>query len=137
MKGVIVVMLILSLVSSLCFMILGIEYSLIFGLIIGITDIIPYIGSYIGGGIVVIFVLVSKPSLVISVLIVIVILQFLESNFLVPKVQSKTLNTHPLLVLLSVAIFGELFGIFGMIIAVPIEKVIEIIVKSIYCYKKS
>lgn len=136
-KGVIIVMVILSFVSSLCFMMMGLEYSFIFGLIIGITDIIPYIGPYIGGGIVIIFTFVSNPQMVLTVLIIIIVLQIIESNYLVPKIQSKTLNTHPIMVLVSVAIFGELFGVLGMIIAVPIVKIIEIISKSIYCYKKS
>lgn len=136
-KGVMLVMVILTLAASFCFLVVGIDYAFLFGVIIGITDIIPYIGPYIGGAIVVIFTIVSNPSKVIIILIIIIVLQFLEGNFLVPKVQSKTMKTHPIMVLLSVAIFGELLGIFGMIIAVPLEKIVEIIIKSFIAYKKS
>ena len=118
-KGVILVMVILTLAASFCFLVVGIDYAFLFGVIIGITDIIPYIGPYIGGAIVVIFTIVSNPSKVLIILIIIIVLQFLEGNFLVPKVQSKTMKTHPIMVLLSVAIFGELLGIFGMIFVVP------------------
>lgn len=135
-KGVLIVMAILTIASSICLLIVKIEYAFLFGVIIGITDIIPYIGPYIGGGIVVIFTLVAHPTKVIIVLVIIVILQFLESNFLVPKVQSKTMETNPIFVLLSIAFFGEILGIFGMIIAVPLVKIIEIIIKTIFVQKK-
>lgn len=126
-KGVLIVMSILSIASACCFFVIGIDYALLFGIIVGITDIIPYIGPYIGGGIVILFTLATSPSKILFVLISIVILQFLEGNFLVPKIQSKTMHTNPILVLLSVAFFGEIMGIFGMIIAVPMVSIIEII----------
>ncbi len=130
-KGVLIIMVILSVATSFSFLIIGIDYAFLFGIIIGITDIIPYIGPYIGGAIATIFTLVSSPDKVLMVLIIIIVLQFLEGNFLVPKVQSKTMQTNPILVLLSVTFFGELLGIIGMIIAVQMEKIIEIIYHSI------
>lgn len=135
-KGVIIVMIIFTIASTLTFVLIGIDYSLLFGIIIGITDIIPYIGPYIGGAIVVIATLLIDPKKTLFVLLAIVILQFIESNLLVPKIQSKTMQTHPILVIFSVLLFGELFGIFGMIIAVPLEKIVEIIVYEYFTSKK-
>lgn len=135
-KGVLIVMLILTIASSVAFSIIGIDYAFIFGIIVGITDIIPYIGPYIGGVIVVVFALATVPNKVVFVIISIVIMQFLEGNLLVPKIQSKTLKTKPLIVLLSVAFFGEILGIFGILIAVPMSRIIEIIIQSWFSYKK-
>lgn len=135
-KGVLIVMFILTVASSISFAIIGIDYAIIFGIIVGITDIIPYIGPYIGGIIVGIFTLATAPHKIIFVIISIVIMQFLEGNFLVPKIQSKTLKTKPLIVLLSVAFFGEILGIFGILIAVPMSRIIEIIIQSWFSYKK-
>lgn len=135
-KGIIIIMFILTLATTITFLFLKLDYPLLFGFIIGITDIIPYLGPYIGGAIVVLFVFVSTPKKIIFVIISIVILQFIESNFLVPKVQSKTLKTNPILVILSVTFFGEIMGIFGMLIAVPFEKIVEIVVKTCLKYKK-
>lgn len=135
-KGVLIVMTILIIISSIVFSLIGIEYAIVFGIIVGITDIIPYIGPYIGGGIVVIFTLATNPSKTLFVIISIVIMQFLEGNLLVPKIQSKTMKTKPLIVLLSVAFFGEILGIFGILIAVPMSRIIEIIIQSWYSYKK-
>ena len=136
-RGMIIVIFLLTIASTIVFMFLKIDYSLLFGFIIGITDIIPYLGPYIGGAIVGIFVLVSRPEKLIFVIISIVILQFIESNFLVPKIQSKTLKTNPILVIFSVTFFGEIMGIFGMLIAVPLEKIVEIIVYSYIKNKKT
>ena len=135
-KGVLIVMTILIAMSTLVFSLLGIQYAIVFGIIVGITDIIPYIGPYIGGGIVVIFTLATNPTKTLFVIISIVIMQFLEGNLLVPKIQSKTLKTKPLIVLLSVAFFGEILGIFGILIAVPMSRIIEIVIQSWYSYKK-
>lgn len=136
LKGVFFVMIIFSISAGLTFLLIGLEQPFIFGLIIGITDIIPYIGPYIGGIIVVIFAIASKSVNPLLVILTIVILQFLESNFLVPKIQSKTMNTNPILVLLSVAFFGELFGLIGLILAVPLEKIVEISINNYLEIKK-
>lgn len=134
-KGVIIVMLILTVVMWICLMVIKIEYAFLFAIIIGITDIIPYIGPYIGGAVLVLFTIIVHPTKTLIVLVIIVVLQFLESNFLIPKVQSKTMQTNPIIVLLSITFFGEFFGIMGMIIAVPLIKICEIIVKMNFMKK--
>lgn len=136
-KGVLIVMSILSLVTFITFKIIGLEYAFLLALLIGITDIIPYVGPYIGGAIAGIFTLATKPKKFIYVIISIVITQLLESNYLVPKIQSKTLKTNPLIVLFSIAFFGELFGILGILIAVPMSRIIEIIFFAINQTKKT
>lgn len=136
-KGVLIVMSILTFVTVITFKIIGLDYAFLLSLIIGITDIIPYIGPYIGGTIAGIFTLATKPSKFIYVIISIVVIQLLESNYLVPKIQSKTLKTNPIIVLLSIAFFGELLGIFGILIAVPMARIIEIIFFTINQTRKS
>ncbi len=130
-SGVIVVMIVLSLIATILFSVIGVELPLLWGIIIGITNIIPYIGPYIGGAVVVLFVLSTSASKVISVLIVIVALQIIESNFITPNIQSKKLKTSPILVLLFVSIFGEIMGVFGMIIAIPVLSIFQILLNKI------
>lgn len=127
-KSYFIITLVLTLISSLCFAVLKIDYFIIWGIIIGITNIIPYVGPYIGGGIVCLFVFTTNPGILIYVIIIIVCLQFIESNFLTPKIQESFLQINPILVVFSVTIFGKFLGIFGMIIAVPIIRGIQIVV---------
>lgn len=128
-KSYLIITVLLSFFSSVAFALLNIEYFLIWGIIIGITNIIPYVGPYIGGGIVGLFVLTTNPELVIYVIIIIVCLQVIESNFLTPKIQGEALEINPILVVFSVTFFGKILGIIGMIIAVPIVRIMQIIIK--------
>ncbi|MBE6130721.1 MAG: AI-2E family transporter [Erysipelotrichaceae bacterium] len=128
-KSYLIITILLSFFSSIAFWFLDIDYFIIWGLVIGITNIIPYIGQYIGGIIVGLYVLASSPELLVYVIIIIVCLQIIESNFLTPKIQGDVLEINPILVVFSVTLFGKLLGIFGMIIAVPIIRIIQIVVK--------
>lgn len=135
-KSFFIIIALLSLLSTIAFTLLGLDYTLILGLIIGITDIIPYIGPYIGGFIVCLFVLSSNPNLFIYTLIIIIVLQTIEESILVPKIQGKALKINPILVIFSVTLMGKLLGIFGMIIAVPIIRIGEIVIKTAFFCKK-
>lgn len=135
-KSYLIITVLLSFFSSIAFMLLEIDYFLIWGIIIGITNIIPYVGPYIGGGIVGLFVLTTNPELLIYVIIIIVCLQVIESNFLTPKIQGEALEINPILVVFSVTFFGKILGIIGMIIAVPIVRIIQIIIKVKFFNKK-
>lgn len=128
-KGIIFVMILLSIMSTICFLLIGIELSLIWGLVIGITNVIPYIGPYIGGIIVGIFTLGSSPNKFLYVIIIIVLLQLIESNFITPKVESKTVKTHPILVILFMTIFSEILGITGLLLAVPALSSLQLALK--------
>ena len=124
-----IITLVLFVSSSIAFAALKIDYFIIWGLIIGLTNIIPYIGPYIGGGIVGLYVLTTTPNLLLYVIIIIVCLQLIESSFLTPKIQGDIMEINPILVIFSVTFFGELLGIFGMIIAVPVVRILQIIIK--------
>lgn len=128
-RGVLFVMLILFMVFTIAFAILKVENGMIFALIIAVTNIIPYIGSWIGTALPVIYVLISSNQKAIIVLIVCIIIQIIEANILTPLVQGKKIKLHPLFIILSVIIFGSLFGFFGMLIAVPMCAFINITLK--------
>ena len=129
-KGVILVSTIVFVLSFISFRIININYALMMGLIIGITDIIPYIGPYIGGSIVA--VIASSDSLenMLMVIIVVIIIQGLESWFITPKIQSKKISVHPILVLLFIVIFGKIMGVIGMLIAVPVLAILQTTLKT-------
>mgnify|MGYP000130263636 CR=1 FL=1 len=128
-KGVILVMIVLSITSTICFFIIGIELPILWGIVIGITNIIPYIGPYIGGFIVGLFTLSSRPEKLLYVVLTVVILQLIESNFVTPTMESKTVKTHPIIVILFMMLFSEMLGIMGMLLAVPVLSIIQSIIK--------
>lgn len=103
----------------------GMKAPLLFGLFCGITNIIPFIGPYIGGVPAVIVAFSQDVTVGIFVLIVIVIIQFLEGNFIQPIILSKTMKLHPVTIMLSLLVFGYFWGIVGMVLATPIVAAIK------------
>lgn len=107
-------------VTSLGLWLVGLKAPLLFGLFCGITNIIPFAGPYIGGAPAVIVGFSQGPMTGILTLVLIVIIQFLEGNFLQPLIMSKTTKLHPVTIILGLLVFGYFFGIIGMAIATPI-----------------
>ena len=107
-------------ITSIAFMIIGLRAPLLFGLFCGITNVIPYAGPYIGGIPAVIVGFAKGPITGVLTLIAIVIIQFLEGNFLQPVIMSKTTKLHPVTIIVGLLIFSHFFGIIGMVISTPL-----------------
>lgn len=125
--GTFLIMLLLFVFQSIGFTIAGLKAPMVFGLFCAITNVIPYIGPYIGGIPAVIVGFTMSPTVGVCSLISVVICQVLESYFLNPVVMSKTMKLHPVTVMISLLIFGHFFGILGMILATPIVSCSKII----------
>lgn len=124
-KGTIFVSLIIFAFSSLIFTVGGLKAPLLFGLICGITNVIPYVGPYIGAVPAVLVAFTQGVPTGVITLVCIMVIQFIEGNFIQPLVMSKTMKLHPVTILLGLLIFGYFFGIFGMIIATPMVAIIK------------
>ena len=113
--------------SSLGFFISGLKAPLLFGLFCGLTDVIPYLGPYIGGIPAVVVGFSQSTITGIVTLVAIFIIQFIEGNFLQPLIMSKQLKLHPVTIMLGLLIFGYLFGVIGMVLATPIMATLKIL----------
>ena len=107
-------------VTSIGLYFTGLKAPLLFGLFCGITNIIPYAGPYIGGFPAVVVGFSQGITIGIATLAVIVVIQFLEGNFLQPVILSKTTKLHPVTIILGLLVFGYLWGILGMLISTPL-----------------
>ena len=117
-------------ITSIAFSLVGLKAPLLFGLFCGITNVIPYAGPYIGGIPAVIVGFSQGPLMGIMTLVSIVVIQFLEGNFLQPVIMSKSTKLHPVTIIVGLLIFGHFFGVIGMLISTPIIAV----VKSIFMF---
>ncbi len=126
-NGVLVMSFIVFIITSLGLYLVGLRAPLLFGLICGITNIIPILGPYIGGFIAVTVGLAQSTTIGVLVLLVIVAIQMVEGELITPLVMSRVMKLHPVTIILSLLIFGHLFGIVGMIIATPIVAIIKIL----------
>ncbi|MFA5407906.1 MAG: AI-2E family transporter [Bacilli bacterium] len=124
-KGTLFVSLIIFAFSSIIFTAVGLKAPLLFGLICGITNIIPYVGPYIGAFPATVVAFTQGVPTGIITLACILVVQFIEGNFIQPLVMSKTMKLHPVTILIGLLIFGYFFGVLGMIIATPLVAIIK------------
>lgn len=109
--------------------ILGIDYALTLGLIAGFTEVIPYLGPYIGAIPAIIVALTISPWKALEIAIWYIAVQQIENHFIVPNVMGKAMGLHPLTVIFSLLVFGKLLGFWGVLLAVPIAAIIKIVLK--------
>ena len=121
-------------ILSISFKIIGLSSPYIFALFCAITNIIPYIGPYIGGVPAVLIGLTTSLKVGIIVTITIVLVQTIENNIIQPLIVSKNVNLNPILILIGVIIFSHFFGILGMIISTPIVLIVRNVIEF---YKKN
>ncbi|MBE6149177.1 MAG: AI-2E family transporter [Firmicutes bacterium] len=111
---------VIFIINAIGFSIIGLKAPLLFALFCAITNIIPYVGPYIGGIPAVVIGFTQSTSVGIIVLIFIMIVQALEGNLLQPLIMSKTTKLSPIVIILGLIVFEHFFGIWGMVLSTPI-----------------
>ncbi|MBB6449484.1 putative PurR-regulated permease PerM [Geomicrobium halophilum] len=119
-RGQLVVSLCVGILSILALWIVQVPYPMILGIFMGLMDLIPYVGPYIGAVPAVIVAITISWETVLFTVIAITIVQQLESNVLSPYIMGKSAHLHPLLILLALLIGYEFAGFIGLLIAVPL-----------------
>src|SRR3989344_3688192 len=109
---------------------LGVKHAFLLGVVAGIFEIVPFVGPILSGAIAVLVALSTSVPLGIYALIVFLILQQLESNILVPLLMKRSVGLHPVIVIISLFIGGEVGGILGILIAVPAAAVVQEMVEE-------
>jgi len=127
-NGALIDALVVFLVSSTAFAIIGLKAPLLFGLFCGMMNVIPYAGPYIGGTPAVIVGFSQGIGVGIAILISIIIIQMVEGNVLQTLIISKTTKLNPVVIIIGLLIFGHFFGIIGMLLSTPIISVIKVII---------
>lgn len=127
-NGALIDALVVFIVSTIAFAIIGLKSPLLFGLFCGMMNVIPYAGPYIGGAPAVIVGFSQGLGLGIAILIAIIIIQMIEGNVLQTLIISKTTKLNPVIIIIGLLIFGHFFGIVGMLLSTPIISVIKVII---------
>ncbi len=117
--------------------ILGFEAAILLGFIVGVLNIIPYFGPILGAIPLIIFALLKSPWLVLYVLILFLAINQIEAIFLAPRIISCNLRLNPVTVIFLIMFGGTVFGLTGMIFAVPLGAIVGVIFRSFYdlCFK--
>ncbi|TYP59894.1 AI-2E family transporter [Thermosediminibacter litoriperuensis] len=129
-RGQLTVSLIVGILTSLALYILGIDFALLIGILAGITNIIPYFGPIIGAIPAIAIALLKYPRKVPWVVIAFALIQQVESGIISPHIMGESLGLHPITVILSLLIGGTFFGVWGLILAVPVAALLKVVMVS-------
>lgn len=126
-SGMLLISFTVFLLDTIAFLILKLNSPILLGVLCGLTDLIPYIGPYIGGGIAILVALSEGKGVIIATLIFIVVIQLIENYVLQPIIMSKSVKISPLLIIIGLLVFGNLFGFVGMLLSTPLVCIIRVI----------
>lgn len=135
-KGTLIDTFILFVISSILYTAIGLKYSIFLAVLSAITNIIPFVGPYIGGIPAVLVGFMSSTELGLLTLACVVFAQTVESNFINPYIMSKCIKVNPLLIVISLTLMGKFFGLFGMVFAVPMIITLKLTYEFLKKYKK-
>ena len=125
-------------VGMICFLTMVIfrfPYAVLISVIIGVTNVIPFFGPIIGAAPCALLILFVNPLQCLYFIIMVIILQQLDANVLTPKIVGDTIGLSPIWVLFACVFFGSLWGVAGMLLAVPLMACIYMIIKEVIEYK--
>lgn len=131
LRGQLILSLIIFVLCWFGLSVLGIKYALVLALFAGVTELVPYLGPFIGAIPAVFIALTQAPALVIGVVIIYVIIQQLENHIIVPKVMQKAVGLNPIITIVAMMIGFKLAGILGIVIAVPIATALSIALNDV------
>lgn len=127
--GLLIEVVVISFLYTVGLLILGIEYAFILGILGAFLNLIPYLGSIIAASMPMIIAFVYKPSpwYALLVLGLYIFIQFIDNNFLVPKIVGSKVKLNALASIVAVIIFGTLWGISGMLLAIPLTAITKLV----------
>jgi predicted PurR-regulated permease PerM len=128
-SGLLLVTLIVAVLNTTGLLILGIPHAIFFGILSGVLTVIPYVGIFIGALLPVVMALITKDSAwyALGVVIIFTVVQFLEGNFITPRITGSKVSINALAAIIALLIGGKILGIAGMILAVPAIGVLKIV----------
>ena len=133
LRGQFIVCILLGTFYALSLVLIGLEFGLIIGVVAGLLSFIPFIGTIIGGSLSLTFAVYQfweEPLYIGIVLIIFVVGQILEGNFLTPKLVGNAVKLHPVGLMLALSVFGSLAGLTGLLLAVPVAAILGVLCRA-------
>jgi len=134
LRGQLLVMLALSVIYSVGLGLVGLKFAIAIGVVSGLVSFVPYLG-FVFGIVLASMTVVLEPDPIwrlVGVVATFSIAQFIEGSLLTPKLVGDRIGLHPVLIIFAVAAGGQLFGFFGILLALPAAAVLSVIVRFAY-----
>ncbi|HDR7755102.1 AI-2E family transporter [Bacillus paranthracis] len=135
-RGQIIVSLFIGIMLLIGYLIIGIKYAVLLAILAMIVNIVPYVGPIIAITPALIIAFIDSPGMVLKVIIVMMVVQLAEGKFISPQVMGKKLDIHPITIIFIILTAGNLFGIMGIILAIPGYAILKVLVTHGYRFVK-
>ncbi|TDQ38659.1 AI-2E family transporter [Aureibacillus halotolerans] len=126
-RGQIIVSFCIGVLLYIGYLIIGLDYSLTLAVMAAFTSVVPYVGPAIAITPALIIALVTSPIMLLKMIAVWTIVQLIEGKFISPQIMGKNLHVHPITIIFVILTAGNLFGIVGILVAVPGYAVLKVI----------
>lgn len=125
-------MIIVGFVSSVTFAVMGLEYAVLLGVLVGVATVVPYIGAIVSTIpiVVIAFLQWGWSAHFLYLIIAYTVISIVDSNVLVPLLFSETMDLHPVAIIVAVVIFGGLWGFWGIFFAIPLATVVKAVIRE-------
>lgn len=134
MGGLLIVILILAILNSIGLVIIGVPHALLFGIGAAVLNLIPYIGTFVGGllPILYVFFTVQEPfQMMVQIFLLFWIVQLLENNLITPGIVGNNIKINPFAIIFSLLLGNLIWGVAGMLIVVPLLAILKIIMRNV------
>lgn len=131
-RGQIIVSFCIGMLLYIGYLIIGLDYSLTLAVIASFTSVVPYLGPVIAITPALIVALVTSPVMLLKMVVVWTVVQLIEGKFISPQIMGKSLRIHPISIIFVILTAGNLFGIVGIVLAVPGYAVLKVIVSHLF-----
>ncbi|GAB6930462.1 AI-2E family transporter [Paenibacillus sp. JCM 10914] len=136
-RGQIIVSFCIGVLLYIGYMIIGLDYALILAIIAAFTNVVPYLGPAIAITPALIVALVTSPVMLLKMVAVWTIVQLIEGKFISPQIMGKTLKIHPITIIFVILTSGNLFGVVGILLAVPGYAVLKVCTTYLFNWFKA
>jgi predicted PurR-regulated permease PerM len=126
-RGQLLLGLAIALMALVAYFLIGLPSVLSLAFLAGVFELIPFFGPALGALPAILVTLASDPAKIVWVILAMFITQFLENHLLAPRIMQKTVGVNPIVTILSITGFGVLFGFPGLLMAIPLAAVIQVI----------
>jgi predicted PurR-regulated permease PerM len=120
LRGTVLSMIIIGALSGIAFWLIGAPYPLLLGVFVGVVEIIPIVGPWIGGAVAVLVTAFYDPGTALWIAVAVLVIQQVEGNVVRPFVMAGSAELHPFVTLIALLLFGAMFGFLGALLALPL-----------------
>ncbi|TVY01935.1 AI-2E family transporter [Cohnella terricola] len=135
-RGQIVISCCIGVLLYIGYLIIGLDYSLVLAVIAACTSIVPYLGPAIAITPALIVAMMTSPVMLVKMIIIWTIVQLIEGKFISPQIMGKTMRVHPITIIFVIITAGNLFGLIGIILAVPGYAILKVITTHLFRWFK-